>query len=748
MYQPIWSPDSKKLLWSNRRQQLQYVDIETKAVVRVAEAPAGEITDYAWSPDSKWIAFAKPEDETLGRIFLYSLESRQATPASDGWFAVGEPAFSADGKMLFFVSARSFNPTYSQTEFEHIYSDMSRIYLRHARQGDQEPVRAAQRRSQDQGRPEAGNERRPKRRLRRPRRKRAGLKVDLDGLAGRIAVLPTPAGNYRALTSVGNRLYYVRAARASRRRSTSIDFDRQAETQVAAGAGYEISADGRKMLLAVGERFAIVDAPSGRVEPREFLDLSDMRVTLDRHAEWRQIFNESWRQMRDFFYAPNMHGVDWPAMRAKYAPLVDHVNHRADLTYIIGEMIGELNAGHTYVGGGDLPRLERVPMGLLGARIERDAASKFFKIAKIFKGQNWDPALRSPLTDIGVERQGRGLHRGGRRPVHGRTQRPLGSVRRQSRQTGDVAGQCQPRRRAPATPSSCRSRTSAASITTIGCRQHLAKVSAATGGRVGYLHIPDMGVPGLNEFAKYYYPQANKEALIVDVRSNGGGNVSPMIIERLRRELVLVDIARNQTPQTESRGHDYRAKGAIGGRVLGIRRRPGDLAVQDAQDRPGHRQAHLGRRGRDPGHSALPGRRRSQQARVLQVRCCRQGLGHRRGGRRSRHRRGQRSGEGVCRRGPAAEQGHRGDPRPDEEKSGASAACAALPDQEVMNYLRPTTRRNIGPTAVRVLIRAQRVFEFWDIPISLIIAGCPLVCLSGQLEDQGDRQPLWARVRH
>jgi tricorn protease len=299
-----------------------------------------------------------------------------------------------------------------------------------------------------------------------------------------------------------------------------------------------------------GNRFAIIDTPTGKAEPRDFLDLSDLKVTLDRHAEWRQMFNESWRQMRDFFYAPNMHGVDWPAMRRTYEALLPYVNHRADLTYVIGEMISELNVGHAYVGGGDLPRPVRTPMGLLGATLQRDPQSKYFRIAKIFKGQNWDPALRSPLTEIGVDAKAGDYIL----EVDGRSTAAMSDI--WEALVGKAGKQVS--LRLSATPSAQGSRE--AVVIPVEDERglyyfdwvqgNLAKVAKASAGRVGYMHIPDMGVPGLNEFAKYFYPQTDKDAMIVDVRSNGGGNVSPMIIERLRREMVLVDIARNGTPRT------------------------------------------------------------------------------------------------------------------------------------------------------------------------------------------------------
>jgi tricorn protease len=572
-FDPIWSPDSRKIMWSDRKQRLHFVDVGTKAVTTVVESPVGVISQYAWSPDSKWIAYSKPEDETMGRIFLYSLESKQATPVTDGWFAVSGPEFSSDGKLLFFVSARSFNPTYGQTEFEHVYNDMSKIYFVTLAKETKSPLapRSDEVKIKDEPTPpmpvdakadapaavKAPPQAKPgEMKKEEPKKDEAKkdatpvVNVDVEGILARIAVLPTPAANYRSLRSVGNRLYYGRGSSREPGALYVFDFDKQSETQLGSGTGYEISADGKRMLVASGGRYAIIDTPAIKFELRDYLDMSDMKVTVDRHAEWKQIFDESWRQMRDFFFAPNMNGVDWAAMRAKYAPLVEHVNHRADLTYIIGELIGELNSGHTYVGGGDLPKLTRIQMGLLGARVERDAQSKFFRITRIFKGQNWDPALRSPLTEIGVNvREGDFIV-----AVDGRSTAGLTDI--WEALAGKAGKQVTLSVNGTATAQGAHDSVVIPTEDERGLyyfnwvRDNIAKVAKASGGRVGYIHVPDMGAPGLNEFAKYFYPQTDKEAMIVDVRSNGGGNVSPMIIERLRRELVLVDIARNGTPQT------------------------------------------------------------------------------------------------------------------------------------------------------------------------------------------------------
>jgi tricorn protease len=580
-FNPLWSPDSRKIVWSDRKQRLHFVDVESKAVTTIVEVPAGTPRDYTWSPDSRWIAYAKPEDDGMGRLFLYSLDSKQATPVTDGWFPVSGPEFSADGKLLFFVSARSFSPTYSQTEFEHVYNDMSKIYFVTLARDTKSPLAprsdevkikddsaaakiASEAAPAAEAKPKAGAATAGDKtataesaakgaEVKKDEPKKdvvPATKVDLEGIVTRIASLATPAANYRGLRSVGNRLYYGRGSSREPGALYVYDLDKQSETQLGTGTGYEISADGKKMLVSSGGRYAIIDTPSSKFELRDYLDTSDMKVTVDRHAEWKQMFDESWRQMRDFFFAPNMHGVDWPAMKAKYGALVPYVNHRADLTYVIGELIGELNAGHTYVGGGDLPRLNRIPMGLLGARVERDPATKFFKITRILKGQNWDPQLRSPLTEIGVNaREGDYIV-----AIDGRSTAELTDI------WEALAGKAnkQVTLRVSAGPSAQGAHDTVVIPTEderglyyFGWVQdNIAKVTKATNGRVGYIHVPDMGVPGLNEFAKYYYPQTNKEALIVDVRSNGGGNVSPMIIERLRRELVLVDIARNGTPQS------------------------------------------------------------------------------------------------------------------------------------------------------------------------------------------------------
>jgi tricorn protease len=552
-YALYWSPDGKKILWADKKLRLQYVDVATGTVKPVIQAKAWEISDYVWSPDSKWIAYAKPEVETMTRVYLYSLERDKAYPVTTGWYSSYSPAFSGDGKYLFFVSNRDFSPVFSSTEWNHAYRDMARIYFVTLSKDTPSPFQP----KSDEVAPapsaaakgEGAKASEPAKKEEKKEENKAGpvtLKVDVDGIRDRMLRLPIQVANYRNLASVGSTVYYVRAAGRDRKATLLVyDLGQQKETSLGTIGGYEISADQKKMLVSREAGYAIIDLPHGPIGSPAHLDLSGLQMKVDRHAEWRQIFNECWRQMRDFFYDPGMHGVDWKAVRQKYEPLVAHVNHRADLTYVIGEMIAELNAGHTYVGGGDMPQPRRVATGLLGAELERDARTGFYKIARILRGANWDPALRSPLTEIGVSaNEGDYITAVNGRPTSGMTNISAALVNTAGKQV-TLTLNAQPRARGGRKVTVIPTADEHHLYYYRMVETNIKKVSDATGGKVGYIHVPDMMAAGLNEFVKHFYPQLRKKALIIDVRGNGGGNVSPQLIERLRREIAMVNISRN-----------------------------------------------------------------------------------------------------------------------------------------------------------------------------------------------------------
>ena len=559
-YRLTWSPDSRKLLWSDKKLRLQYIDIESQITTLVDQSMYNEFNDYSWSPDSKWIAYIKNNQEMMSRLYLYSLESKTSTPVSDGWFNCSTPAFSTDGQYLFFVSNRDYTPIYSQTEWNHVYRDMARIYLLTLRKDVSSPFQPRS----DEVQITAPAPQKKESKAEESKERAFSInsfKIDLDGLSVRLVGLPVAPAQYYNLTSVDHKLYYIRRSSKDEKPLLMLyDLKELKETELGQIDGYEISANTKKMLVKQGASYAIIDSPSAKIELKEKLDLAGMEVNLVRKAEWRQIFDESWRQMRDFFYAPNLHGVDWPAVKEKYRSLVDYVEHRADLTYLIGEMIGELNAGHTYVGGGDLPQPARIKLGLLGAQISQDKESGYFKIDKILTGENWQAKNRSPLTEIGVDaREGEYIL-----AIDGQSAAAMPNlfaafVNKAGKQV-QLTLNSEPHTKGSRQVTVVPIDNEAELYYYEWVQKNIAKVNKATAGQVGYIHIPDMGVHGLNEFVKYYYPQLEKKALIIDDRGNGGGNVSPMIIERLQREITWFSFARNTAASVDPGGMQWGPK--------------------------------------------------------------------------------------------------------------------------------------------------------------------------------------------
>ncbi|MDD8019590.1 MAG: PDZ domain-containing protein [Acidobacteriota bacterium] len=554
-YALLWSPDSKKILWSDRLFRLRLVDIDKKQIIEVAKGKAWEISDYAWSPDSNWVAYSQQELNSIDKIYLYSLANGKTMEVTDNWYSSYSPCFSSDGKYLFFVSDRDFNPVYSRTEFNHAYLTMSRIYLvtlaaetksPFEPKSDEVKIVAA---SAEGAKGEKSDKEKAAGAPARPVAEKVAVKVDEAGLKDRIVALPIEVARYSSLTSAGDRLYYLRRSMADRQSSFKYyDLSKREEKDLGQVNAYVISTDQKKMLVAQHRDYAIIDLPSAPVKIEDKLDLSGLEMWLDRQAEWAQIYNECWRQMKDFFYAPNMHGVDWEKVKAQYEPLARAVNHRADLTYVIGEMIGELNCGHTYVGGGDLPVVQRVNVGQLGAKLEKDKATGYYRIIKILEGQNWDEDLRSPLTEVGVKvKEGDYII-----AINGQ---PVNQVKNIYELLVNTTG-----RQVTLKVNSQPADKGAREVVIVPIerenslyyynwvKRNAEVVAKATDNRVAYIHVPDMGVPGLNEFAKHFYPQVNKKALIIDVRGNGGGNVSPMLIERLIRQAAFIEVARGSVP--------------------------------------------------------------------------------------------------------------------------------------------------------------------------------------------------------
>lgn len=549
-YQPVWSPDSKKIAWYDKMNRLMMIDVTSKKVTEIAKSDAGEIDDFKWSPDSKWIAYADENMSEFSRIFIYNVDTQKAEPVTDTWFNSENPAFDKNGKYLYFTSERDFNPTYSSVEWNYAYREMSRIYMITLQEdtpspfltkNDEVTIDKDEAKDEKSGKSDKGKDKKKDTKKEDDK----SIRIDFEGITNRIIPLPDiKTAYYYDLQAVENGLYYMSWGN----RGGGLyyyNLDDQESTKIGDFNGYYLTPDGKKMAVRKRMDLAVIDAPKREVKGIENpIDLSNMKKWVNLHEEWAQIYTEAWRQMRDFFYAPNMHGNDWPAIHDKYSVLIPYCGDRNDVNYLIGEMIGELNIGHAYTGGGDRNPVRRLTTGLLGAELERDG-SGYYKINKILKGESWNESANSPLTEIGINaKEGEfivaidGVSTKDKNNIYealiDKAGKPVVlSLNTKASENGARDVVVEP----------IASENSLYYYNMV--QYNIEKVSKATNGQVGYIHIPDMGPEGLNEFVKYFYPQLTKKALIIDDRGNGGGNVSPMIIERLRREAAMWTITRN-----------------------------------------------------------------------------------------------------------------------------------------------------------------------------------------------------------
>ncbi|NML23214.1 protease [Pseudoflavitalea sp. G-6-1-2] len=536
-FYPVWSPDSKWLLLADRAQDLYYVNVTSGAKTLITHSESAEITEYSWAPDSRWIAYTQPGKSRGSDIVrVYNRETKKDIAVTDEWYDSNGASFSPDGKLLYFISQRDFNPTYSQTEWNHAYVDMSKPYYvrltasgKSAFQQESDEVSIKEESKASDSKKASDS---------------VVVTIEEEGLADRIESLPVNPGNYRTLVATNDGVYY---ASGSTRNAPSLKFyslkDKK-ENDLGISGGFDISDNKKKIVFSRGGDFYLEDLGTSRIEARNELNLDGLKFITDLRAEWTQVYDESWRQMRDYFYDPNMHGVNWKKVHDRYAELLPYVNHRNDLTYLIGEMIGELNIGHAYVNSGDRPDVERIKTGMLGARFSRDK-SGYYKIDSILSGESWDKSLVSPLRQPGINvKKGDYII-----AINGTDVSKLSNLYEALLGQADQVIELTTNSTASASGAKKYLVKPIADESQLyyheWVQQNIAKVTAASGGRIGYLHVPDMGPTGLNQFARYFYPQLDKEALIIDDRGNGGGNVTPMIIERLRREVSQGTMFRN-----------------------------------------------------------------------------------------------------------------------------------------------------------------------------------------------------------
>ena len=513
-----WSPDSKNIIYGDRKNRLVLVDVASKSKRELLQDSISEIDDVNFSPDSRWITYTRTAPNQMQVVYIYDLTSGNEYPVTEDWYNSTAPAFSTDGKYLLYAGARDLNPIYSYVEWNYAYTEMDGIYMVMLANDTPSPllptndkVAIANNDNQEDGnddKKESDN----------------AVKIDTDRLAQRTIKLPVGTGNYFNIYCDGNKVWYNDGPVVK-----VLDLKEQDETTALELGVFEVSADGKKAAIYkyTDRSISICDFPAS--------DFNNGKLEYDK--EWAQIYDEAWRAYRDGFYLENMHGVDWAAMKEKYAALLPYVKCRQDLSYVIGGLIGELATGHAYVGpgGDDNKGVAIVKTGLLGAKLSRDNDTGFFRIDEILEGAPYRNSLISPLAQLGL-----GVNEGDYIvaidgvPTNSTTNiynLLVGKAGVMTELSINSSATLDGAKRIVVEPID----NEYPLYHYAWVQNNIKKVEEATDGRVGYIYIPDMGPEGLNEFVRYYYPQLNKEALIIDDRGNGGGNISPMVIERLLR---------------------------------------------------------------------------------------------------------------------------------------------------------------------------------------------------------------------
>lgn len=542
LFNPVWSPDSSKLLFTDNTQKFFYVDVNGHKPVLIDQSRNSEIFNYQWSPDSRFVGYAKANDNLFRQIHIYSLEQKKSYPVTDGRFDDRNPVFDLSGKYLYFFSSRNYRPAFffggrSDTDWGINYSDTTGIYAVVLTTDAKSPFAAAK------------NEDAVK-----------SVRIDFENINRRIVNAPVPLGNYTNLRVNKNRLFYTSRPPATMDAANvlppairSYNFtSREVETVMSGSIGsFQLNAKGDKIIYS-GDNHSIIEAKPNQKPGDGALDLSGMKMNLEPRTEWKQIFDEAWRIERDFYYDPTLRGVDWAAIKKRYEPLLPSVAHRDDLNYLIGEMIGELGTSHLFVGGGDMPRVSRTNVGLLG--VDFEMANGFYRFKKIFRGDNSSNATRSPLAEPGIlVKEGEFLLAVNDKSL-GAKDEPYSFF--ESMVGKEVALTINNK------PMSEGARK--ITVRLIGddmplryldwVEKNRRKVSEATNERCGYIHVPDVGARGINEFAKAFYAQIDKQCLIIDSRWNGGGYFPSFFIELLRRQTIV-----NYAPRE---GNDLRVPGA------------------------------------------------------------------------------------------------------------------------------------------------------------------------------------------
>ncbi|MFB9995392.1 PDZ domain-containing protein [Deinococcus oregonensis] len=553
-YRPLWSPDGTRIAFTDKALHLSYLVLETGEVVQVDtdtyDHPLRSL-DPAWSPDGQWLAYTRRLPNHLRAVFVHDVSRGESHQVSDGMSDAVSACFSRDGRLLYFAASVNYGLNTGWLDMSSYERPVTRsLYVAVLRRDDPSPL--APQSDEEPGPGPLDPAAPAEARLPEP------VRIDLGGLGQRIVALPVPPGEYSRLETAENRLFYLERdptaeanpEQAPERHVLRVWETGKRETRefLPGVSDYRVSANGKKLIAASGQpaTYAVVDVAEPPKPEDGRLDLGQVEVRIEPRAEWAQIFEEGVRIHRDFFYDPGMHGLDWAAVASRYRAFLPHVGHREDLNFLLAELSGELVVGHAYVGGGDVPRGEDRRAGLLGADYE--VAEGRYRFQRVLSGLNWNPDLRAPLTEPGVNvREGEYLL-----AVNGQPLRATDSVHALFEQTAERVTDL----RVSPTPDEADART--VTVRPVGDERRLRlrawieenrrRVDELSGGRVAYVYMADTARAGYEAFNRYYFSQLDRQAVVLDERFNGGGSVADYVVDLLDRPLLSLWATREGRP--------------------------------------------------------------------------------------------------------------------------------------------------------------------------------------------------------
>lgn len=559
-YSPTWSPDSKLIAFTDHLQQLWMTDVgagTTKLIDKDTYLHPDRTINPAWSPDSKWVAYAKRLTSQYHVIMAYSIEQGKSLQLTDGLSDAVSPAWDANGKYLYFMASTNLALASGWLDMSSIERPIRRsVYFMVLKKGDPSPLlpESDEEKPIEEPKPVANKKTGKEKPKAEPEKKSIAVKIDLDGLSQRILSLSLPPREYTLLKAGSEGEIFIGEAVPNQPGQTITKYtfkDRKAEKYLSPVQYFNLSYDGKKLIYQSEGKWGIVDTSAKPSVGDGSLKTSDIKIHIDARAEWKQIFREAWRLQRDYLYVNNLHGADWGKVYSMYEPLLAHCAHRNDLTYLLDVLGGEVSIGHSFTGGGDVPDISPVKVGLLGADYE--ITSNRYRIKKIYNGENWNPELRAPLSLPGVDvaegdfiisvdgvdltsssnLYGLFENKANKQVVLKVSQSADGSNARQS------------------TVVPVENEKSLRVFSWV--ENNRRKVDELTNGQIAYVWLPNTAEAGYEYFNRYYFAQQNKAGVILDERFNGGGYIADYFVDILNRKLrgYFNNVSGDRKPWTE-----------------------------------------------------------------------------------------------------------------------------------------------------------------------------------------------------